>query len=98
MPVTRADPDQSSFYRKLLAYEATWKQNLHRTHFSWQRFRVLTVTNSSQRVQAIIEACRGLARGHGLFLFLDAASLANHADLLTIPWQTCRPGKTATLT
>jgi DNA-binding Lrp family transcriptional regulator len=98
MPITRSNLDRSSFYRKLLAYEATWSQNLHRTRFGWQRFRVLTVTISSQRVQGIIEVCQGLAHGHGLFLFLDAATLAKHGDILTIPWQTCRPEKTATLT
>ena len=98
MPITRSDLDRTSFQRKLLAYEATWSQNLHRTRFGWQRFRVLTVTTSRQRVQGIIEACQGLAHGHGLFLFLDAASLAKHGDILTIPWQTCRPEQTATLT
>ena len=97
MPITRSNLDQTSFQRKLLAYEATWSQNLHRTRFGWQRFRVLTVTTNSQRVQGIIEACRGLAHGHGLFLFLDAAALAKHADILTIPWQTCRPEKTEVL-
>ena len=97
MPITRSDLDRTSFQRKLLAYEATWSQNLHRTRFGWQRFRVLTVTISRQRVQGIIEACQGLAHGHGLFLFLDTASLAKHGDILTIPWQTCRPEKTATL-
>ncbi len=98
MPITRSDFDQTSFQRKLLAYEATWSQNLHRTRFGWQRFRVLTVTINSQRVQGIIEACRGLTHGLGLFLFLDAASLARHGNILTIPWQTCRPEQTATLT
>jgi DNA-binding Lrp family transcriptional regulator len=98
MPITRDNLDQTSFQRKLLAYEATWTQNLHRTRFGWQRFRVLTVTTSSQRVQGITGACQGLAHGHGLFLFLDAAELAKQGDILTIPWQTCRPDKTATLT
>lgn len=98
MPMTRGNLDQTSFQRKLLAYEATWSQNLHRTRFGWQRFRVLTVTTNKQRVQGIIEVCQGLAHGHGLFLFLDAAALAKQGDILTIPWQTCRPDKTATLT
>jgi DNA-binding Lrp family transcriptional regulator len=98
MPITRSNLDRTSFQRKLLAYEATWSRNLHHTRFGWQRFRVLTVTTTSQRVQGIIKACQGLAHGHGLFLFLDAAALAKHGDILTIPWQTCRPEKTATLT
>jgi DNA-binding Lrp family transcriptional regulator len=97
MPITRGNLDQTSFQRKLLAYEATWSQNLHRTRFGWQRFRVLTVTTGSERVQGIKQACQGLAHGHGLFLFLDAAALARHNDILTIPWQTCRPEKTEVL-
>jgi hypothetical protein len=92
MPITRDNLDQTSFQRKLLAYEATWSQNLHRTRFGWQRFRVLTVTSSTERVRGIKQACSGLAHGHGLFLFLDAAILAKHGDILTIPWQTCQSG------
>ena len=98
MPITRGQLDQTSFHRKLLAYAATWSQHLHRSRFGWQRFRVLTVTTSTQRVQGIIQASQGLAYGHGLFLFLDAATLAQHGDILTIPWQTCRPEKTEILT
>jgi hypothetical protein len=98
MPMTRDNLNQTSFKRKLLAYEATWSQSLHRTRFGWQRFRVLTVTTNKQRVQGITEVCQGLARGHGLFLFLDVAALANHMDILTVPWQTCRAEKTETLT
>ena len=40
MPVTRRHLSQTSFYRKLLAYEATWSQGLHRTQFGFNRFRV----------------------------------------------------------
>jgi hypothetical protein len=98
MPITRGNLDQTSFYRKLLAYEATWSQNLHRIRFGWQRFRVLTVTTNSERVQGIKEACQGLARGHGLFLFLDAAALIRQEDILTTPWETTRPEMTAILT
>jgi hypothetical protein len=94
MPITRSNLNQTSFQRKLLAYEATWSQNLHRTRFGWQRFRVLTVTTSKQRVQGIKDACHDLAHGHGLFLFLDAAALAAHGDVLAIQWQTSRPERT----
>lgn len=94
MPINRSDLDRTSFQRKLLAYEATWSQNLHRTRFGWQRFRVLTVTTSSQRVEGIIEACQGLAHGHGLFLFTDLASLSAHDDILTLPWQTGKSEQT----
>jgi DNA-binding Lrp family transcriptional regulator len=98
MPVMRPNFDKSSFYRKLIAYEATWTQNIHRSHFGFNRFRVLTVTTSAERVKHLIEAGRQLERGHGLFLFTDLGSLLAHGDVLTLPWQTCQPGKTATLT
>ncbi len=98
MPITRGHLDQTSFQRKLLAYAATWSQNLHRTRFGWQRFRVLTVTTSAQRVQGIKQACQDLANGHGLFLFLDAVAMAQQRDILAIPWQTSRPDKTENLT
>jgi hypothetical protein len=50
MPVTRRHLSQTSFLRKLLAYEATWSQSIHRTKFGINRFRVLTVTTSPARV------------------------------------------------
>jgi DNA-binding Lrp family transcriptional regulator len=98
MPVMRPNFEQSSFYRKLIAYEATWTQNIHRSRFGFNRFRVLTVTTSAERVKHLIEASRQLQRGQGLFLFTDSASLAAHDDILTLPWQTCQPGKTEKLT
>lgn len=69
MPITRGNFDQTSFQRKLLAYEATWTQNLHRSVFKSQRFRVLTVTTNQERVRGMKEACRGLAHGRGFFCF-----------------------------
>ena len=50
MPVTRGNLNQTSFYRKLLAYEATWTQNIHRRDFGIHRFRVLTVTSNPERI------------------------------------------------
>jgi len=97
VPVVRKNLSQSSFYRKLLAYEATWKQGLHRSLFGFHRFRVLTVTTSAARVKSLVEACSKLKSGHGLFLFCDQATLQKHGDILTVPWQTGRPGETATL-
>jgi DNA-binding Lrp family transcriptional regulator len=93
MPVTRTNLHKTSFYRKLLAYEATWKQNIHRTRFGWQRFRVLTVTTNSERVQGMIEACQQLKQGRGLFLFTDAKTLQSQPDLFSLRWQTSREGE-----
>jgi hypothetical protein len=95
MPVTRRNLYQTSFNRKLLAYEATWTQNLHRTRFGFNRFRVLAVTTSAARVKSLIDACSKLKRGQGLFLFADRTILS--ADIFSSTWQTAKPGETGSL-
>jgi len=94
MPVTRSNLSQTSFRRKLLAYEATWVQNLHR-RFGFHRFRVLTVTTSAVRVNSLVTACSQLKSGHGLFLFADRTILEK--DIFSKVWQTGRPGETGSL-
>lgn len=69
MPVHRPGLARSSFRRKLLAYEATWRQNIHRSRFGFERMRVLTVAHSEARMRNLIEEARLLESGHGLFLF-----------------------------
>lgn len=85
MPVVREKLAQSSFYRKLLAYEATWTNKVHQRHLGIPRFRVLTVTTSAARVKSLLDACSRLQRGHGLFLFADQSVLQK--DLLSAVWQ-----------
>jgi len=85
MPVVREKLTQTSFYRKLLAYEATWANKVHQRHLGIPRFRVLTVTTSAARVKSLLDACSRLQRGHGLFLFADESVL--HKDLLSTVWQ-----------
>ena len=85
MPIVREKLAQSSFYRKLLAYEATWTNKMHHRHLGIPRFRVLTVTTSAARVKSLLDACSRLQRGHGLFLFADQSVLQK--DLLTAVWQ-----------
>ena len=92
MPVVREKLAQTSFYRKLLAYEATWANKVHQRHLGIHRFRVLTVTTSVARVKSLLDACSRLQRGHGLFLFADESVLQR--DLLSAVWQ-C--GKSATM-
>lgn len=74
MPIQRTDPSKTSFFRKLQAYHATWKQGLHQRQLSLPRFRVLTITNSVERLQGMIHACHQLASAHGLFLFAEASA------------------------
>jgi hypothetical protein len=92
MPVKRRNLSQTSFYRKLLAYEATWTQNIHRTRFGFSRFRVLTVTTSAERVKSLVDACSQLKRGHGLFLFADWKSLET-SEVFSSIWQTGKQGE-----
>lgn len=97
MPVIRRSRSQTSMYRKLLAYEATWMQNLHRTRFGFHRFRVLTVTTSAARLESLVNACSRMKRGRGLFLFADKTLLERPGDLLPSKWQTGKPGELGTL-
>ena len=84
MPITRRNLFKSSFQRKLLAYEATWTQNVHRTRFGFHRFRVLTVATSAERSRHLTETAAGLERGRGLFLFTDAKTLLIQSPLAAI--------------
>ena len=92
MPVVRKHLTQTSFKRKLLAYEATWADKVHQRHLGIHRFRVLTVTTIAARVKSLLDACAGLKRGHGLFLFADVSILEK--DLFSPLW---RNGKTGEL-
>jgi len=98
MPVTRKTVSQSSFFRKLLSYEATWTQAIHEKQFGFSRFRVLTVTTSQERVRSLVEACSKLKTGHGLFLFTDRAILEQPHNILSHVWQAGRSGQTGTVT
>jgi len=86
MPVRRKGIAQTSFLRKLVCYQETWRQGLHRRHLGTPNFRVLTVTASRKRVEHLMEACRSLVGGGSrIFLFTDRASLAR-GDILTHEW------------
>ena len=87
MPVQRRHLRQTSVFRKLLAYHATWKKRVLQERYGWSRFRVLTVTTSADRVAHLSEAARALPSGHGLFLFADEAQLASAPDALSICWE-----------
>jgi DNA-binding Lrp family transcriptional regulator len=97
MPVIRKNLSQTSFYRKLRAYEATWSQSIHQTQFGFHRFRVLTVTRSAERVKSLVNACSKLERGQGLFLFADRTLLEKPGDMFLAVWQTGKEGQTVSL-
>lgn len=91
MPVVRKTLDRTSVYRKLLAYQETWRQGLHTKQFGFRSFRVLTVTAGADRCRNVLEAAQEVvdSPARGLFLFLDRAALAD-GDMLAVPWH--RPG------
>ena len=95
MPVVRKGLAQTSFFRKLLAYEATWANKVHQRHLGIPRFRVLTVTTIPARVQTLLGACSQLKRGHGLFLFADTSVLEK--DLFAPVWQNGKTGELSPL-
>ena len=85
MPVARKGLGQTSFRRKLLAYQETWRQGLHRAHLGIPNFRVLTVTTSEERVRHLVAACRSLGGGSRLFLFADQGALGR-GTILAYEW------------
>lgn len=86
MPVRRNGLAQTSFLRKLICYQETWRQGLHRRHLDIPNFRVLTVTTSREQVEHLVEACRSLPGGGSrLFLFADPESL-RLGDILAQEW------------
>jgi hypothetical protein len=97
MPVLRKNLSQTSFYRKLRAYEATWSQSIHQTRFGFHRFRVLTITTSAQRVKSLVNACSQLERGQGLFLFADRTVLEKPGDMFLAVWKIGKGGRTVSL-
>jgi hypothetical protein len=97
MPVIRKNLLQTSFYRKLRAYEATWTQGLYRSQFGFDRVRVLTVTTSAERVKSLVNACAQLQRGQRLFLFADRETFLNHDDIFSLRWESGRQGETTPL-
>jgi hypothetical protein len=97
MPVQRRNLSQTSFYRKLIAYEATWSQAIHRTRFGFHRFRVLTVTTSAERLGSLVETCSHLKSGHGLFLFGDWTAVKGPGDIFSPMWKSGRQGESSGL-
>ncbi len=95
MPVVRRDLKQSSILRKLLAYQVMWKMKLHQKHFGWGNFRVLFVTESTERVENMIAAANSQSQTNQspLFLFADKSSLYGLEEVLDYQWRDTIGGK-----
>ena len=88
MPVMRKNLNQTSFYRKLLAYHETWRQGLHTSLFGLKRFRVLVVVNSKKRLSHLIAANKLLndGKGSGIFLFASMSDVDSCENILNLPF------------
>ncbi len=79
MPISRSDPDQTSFERKMRVYLAAHSAKQHTRQFGWKNFRVLTVTIDHRRMQTMQEASQRLreprSAGASLFLFATFSDL-----------------------
>ena len=86
MPVRRDGFTKTSFFRKLVAYEATWTQQIPRIHFGVSRVRVLTVTENSDRLFNLQQTTANETSHPGLFLCTDISTLRLQADPLAQIW------------
>jgi hypothetical protein len=78
MPVTRTRSTHlSNISRKLIAYADLWKSGAFAKRFHTQRFIVLTITESIDRVKHITEAVAKLPHGKGLFHTTTIGSLTS---------------------
>jgi hypothetical protein len=98
MPVTRTRFDKTSFKRKLAVYWEAFKQGRHTEHFGLKQLRVLTVTESTERadnmVQCVYEVTAG--RGSNFFLFAEKSRFYGRSPLEA--WWTTGRGELVRLT
>jgi hypothetical protein len=92
MPVQRRSLKQTSFARKLIAYYETWRRGVLVTEFP--RFRVLTITTSSERVENLMAAHQkcNAGKGSGLFLFTHHREFHHDTNVLKLPLKNGRGG------
>jgi hypothetical protein len=88
IPISRYNAaDHRSISRKLQTYYDGWKAQRHVQQLGLKQVRVLTVTDSKDRVRHMVEVVEEITGGRGsnFFLFGDRASLMN-SDPLGIDW------------
>jgi Replication-relaxation len=98
MPVKRSRFDKTSFQRKLKVYWEAWKVRRHVEHFGVKQIRVLTVTESAERVDHMISAVYEITGGRGSNFFLFAEKSRFYGRLPTEVWWTTGRGELARLT
>ena len=82
--------NRSSIVRKLLAYDQVWKQQLHREVYKIPSFRVLIVTTSQKRCDAMLAVIKKIYESRKvtpyLFWVTDYATL-QAGDIFTRKWR-----------
>lgn len=72
MPIRRTNFFRSSFYKKMVGYVASYRNELFSEYFGFKKIRILTVTKSDERIKSMIQANKELhetGNGYNLFLF-----------------------------
>jgi hypothetical protein len=95
MPLIRSDMDKSCFYKKLVGYWASFHQEKFEELFGFNGARILTVAQSQQRIDNIIQANKTMddrKKGSKMFLFLSKKEInIDHPERLLEPiWQNGR--------
>lgn len=102
MPVIRSDLYKSSFYKKLMGYWESYRQDKFKELFNFPGARLLTIAKSNQRIDNIIEAGKevdGRKQGSRMFLFLsqDKINIDRPEELLEAVWRNGRDDQLAGL-
>ena len=100
MPVKRSNIYQSSYLKKLLAYDATYQEELYREHLGVDYFHVLNITTSAERIDSLIDAFQEYELAPAsAFRFtprLPKPSIDGFEDVFEILWRNAA-GKTVKL-
>ena len=92
MPISRADPRQTSFKKKLRTYLAAHRTKQYVTRFGFRNLRILTLTTSPERVTSMLAAVDEITKnkGSGMFLFARHEMIYQFGNYFTSPWITCQ--------
>ena len=91
MPIKRTNFFRSSFYKKMVGYIASHKKGLFSQYFGFKKVRILTVTQSDERINNMIAVNKELHHrglGYGLFLFshIEQIDILKSAKLFRKIW------------
>ena len=97
MPVVRASDKGSSLAKKVQAYAATWRQQIHRHRFGVSRIRVLPVIIQDQRAAALRTVLMREVPSLGIFLIGKWAQARDASTVLGDCWLTANDGAPVSL-